>query len=75
MPAISVILPLLLQLLQMAPQLIQTGRTVVSTVESIWAELTSNNAPTPDEQRQYDDALAAAHASFQASATRVDPPA
>ena len=75
MPAISVILPIVLQLLELAPQLITGGERIVAAVEDIWRTATSNVAATPEEQQQYADALDAAHAAFQASATRQDPPA
>ncbi len=75
MPSISIILPIILQLLELAPQLVTGGERIVAAVQSIWEAATSNVAPTADEQAQYDAAIEASHAAFQASATRQDPTA
>jgi hypothetical protein len=75
MPAISVILPIVLQLLELAPQLVTGGQAFIAAAQSIWETATSNVAATADEQAQYDAALEASHAAFQASANRQDPTA
>lgn len=73
MPEISVILPIVLQLLQLAPSFITGGERIIAAAKSIWEAATSNVEATPDEQAQYDAALDASHAAFQASAMRDDP--
>ena len=64
---IATILPLIVQLLGMAPQIISGAEDFVSGIEKAWGVASSNTAPTADEQAQYDAALAAAHTALQAS--------
>lgn len=73
MPPLAVLLPLVIQLIEMAPGLIKTGRRAVEVAQDIWEEATSNEAPTDEERARYQAALEATHAAFQASAMRVDP--
>lgn len=75
MPALAVVLPLILQLLEMAPGFIASGRKLIDAAEAMWDDVTSEEEPTPEEQAQYAAALDASHAAFQASATREDPTA
>lgn len=58
MSVIAALLPVLLQLLQETP-------TLVGEVETAWNALTSATPPTPDQQRQIDEALDEAHAKLQ----------
>jgi len=73
MPAIATILPLILQLFELAPQLIQGGKRLVDAAVSIWDTVAAEVPPTPEERAQYEAAFRATHEAFQASATRVDP--
>jgi hypothetical protein len=54
------LLPILVGLLEQAPQ-------VVDSVEQIWNLATSKEAPTPDQQAQIDAALEEAHKALQDS--------
>lgn len=64
---------LAIQLLEMAPGLIKTGRRAYEVAQEIWEEATSSEAPSDEERSRYAAALERSHAEFQASATRVDP--
>jgi hypothetical protein len=64
---IATILPLVLEALKMAPQLVSTGREVVDGAKQIWAAVTAENPPTADQQAEYDAALDAAHRALQNS--------
>jgi hypothetical protein len=57
---IAAVLPLLLQLLQETPELVEDVKTA-------WGLLTSSTPATTDQQAQIDAALDAAHTALQAS--------
>ncbi len=69
------ILPIVLQLLALAPQFITGGQRIIEAAKSIWEGAQSDVVATPEEQAQYDAALETAHAELQASANRQDPTA
>lgn len=64
---IATLLPLIVQLLEMTPQIITGAEDFVSGIETAWSVASSNTTPTAAEQAQYDTALEAAHAALQAS--------
>lgn len=64
---IATLLPLIVQLLSLTPQIISGAESFVAGIEQAWSVATANTAPTADEQAQYDVALASAHAALQAS--------
>lgn len=64
---LTAVLPALLQLLEEAPTLIADGEAVVAEVRQAWALLSSQAAPTADQQAQIDAALDKAHAALQAA--------
>lgn len=64
---IATLLPLVIQLLSMTPQIVSGAEDFVWSVETLWNVATAGNPPSADEQSQYDAALDAAHAALQAS--------
>lgn len=64
---VAVILPLLLELLRLAPQFIEVGGEIVDGVQKIWEGVTSNHPISPEQQAQYDAALQEAHDALQRS--------
>jgi hypothetical protein len=73
MGTVAKILPALLQLLEMAPQLGAAGLRILAAVQDIWMTVTSETPATVDENEKFQAAFQATHDAFQASATRVDP--
>ncbi len=69
MGAVAMILPLVLQGLELVPSLVSTGKQVYDGVREIWEGVTSEHTPTPEEQKQYDDAMEVA---FQALMKSTD---
>jgi hypothetical protein len=69
MGEVAMILPLVLQGLELVPKLTSTGKDVYDGVRSIWEGVTTENPPTPEEQKQYDDAMEVA---FQALMKSTD---
>lgn len=57
---IAELLPILLEVLAKAPG-------VIESVRQIWTLATQTTAPTPEEQKTFDDALDAAHKALQES--------
>lgn len=57
----------IIELIKQAPQLIQTGQQVVEGAQQIWDTVTSETAPTDEQQAEYDRALQEAHDALQRS--------
>lgn len=53
MGVVAQALPVILQLLQMVPTVANAGRHVIDGAKAIWAGVTSEEAPTPEQQQQY----------------------
>lgn len=64
---ISVILSLLIEIMQHAPQLKQGAEDVISGAERMWDGLSKNQPPSDVQLAQYDAALKAAHDALQRS--------
>jgi hypothetical protein len=63
MGAITTILPLVLEAFKLVPSLVAAGQQVYDGAKQIWAGVTSEDAPTPEQQAEYD---AAEQAAFNA---------
>jgi len=68
MGMVATILPLVLEALKAAPQLVSTGREVIEGAKQIWDGVTAEEPATPDQQAQVDEALRVAHEALQNAA-------
>lgn len=57
MGAIVTILPLVLEGLKLVPTLVKGGVEVYKGIEQVWEGVTKGESPTPEQQKQYDDAM------------------
>lgn len=61
------IFPIIIELVKQAPSLVQTGQQVVDGARQLWDTVSSEQAPTPELQAEYDRALQEAHDALQRS--------
>lgn len=68
---IASVLPLLVETMRVAPQMVEGGKKVFESAKEIWATITAEEEPTPEQRQEYDDAEAAAFAALMESTQDV----
>lgn len=71
MNTIAIVLPLILEVVKLAPKVVNGGMMMYNAAQTMWEGVTADAPPTPEQQKQYDDAMEVAYLALMESTDDV----